>query len=228
MSVCKKGNACLQDDPRPHISMQSYRPLFTGAHYRGDKRENKLSAGWVHHPLYILHITTEGTMCLRWQVAIVHNVLMLTKCQFDPWDWWVGRGCGSWILKQATVWCSCGDGRRHDTDETGNYLPNGRQIQGRKSQGEGKRDEERERQHAGQMKGWISHLKKAQRQIPHLSVCVICLHRPVTLKLMYCIRPTNGKCLRAVLFKGSPSSWCRIFECTAEAEALHHKNSLFI
>lgn len=24
-------------------------------------------------------------MCLRWQVAIVHNVLMLTKCHFDPW-----------------------------------------------------------------------------------------------------------------------------------------------
>lgn len=82
-------------------------------------------------PLYILHITTEGTMCLQWQVAIVHNVLMLTKCQFDPWDRWVGLGCGSWILKQATVWCSYGDGLRHDTDETGNYLPNGRQIQGR-------------------------------------------------------------------------------------------------
>lgn len=93
-------------------------------------------------PLYILHITTEGTMCLRWQVAIVHNVLMLTKCQFDPWDRWVGRGCGSWILKQATVWCSCGDGRRHDTDETGNYLPNGRQIQGRER---GEREMRREK-----------------------------------------------------------------------------------
>ncbi len=92
-------------------------------------------------PLYILHITTEGTMCLQWQVAIVHNVLMLTKCQFDPWDRWVGRGCGSWILKQATVWCSYGDGRRHDTDETGNYLPNGRQIQGRERGIESRTDE---------------------------------------------------------------------------------------
>lgn len=69
-------------------------------------------------------------MCLQWQVAIVHNVLMLTKCQFDPWDRRVGRGCGSWILKRATARCSCGDDRRHDTDETSNYLPNGRQIQG--------------------------------------------------------------------------------------------------
>lgn len=75
-------------------------------------------------------------MCLWWQVAIVHNVLMLTKCQFDPWDWWGGRGCGSWILKQATVWCSCGDGQRHDTDETSDYLPNGRHIQGRKGEKE--------------------------------------------------------------------------------------------
>lgn len=71
-------------------------------------------------------------MCLRWQVAIVHNVLMLTKCQFDPWDRRVGRGCSSWILKRATARCSCGDGRRHNTDETSNYLPNGRQIQGGK------------------------------------------------------------------------------------------------
>lgn len=94
-------------------------------------------------PLYIPHITPEGTMCLWWQVAIVHNVLMLTKCQFDPWDRWVGWGCGSWILKQATVWCSYGDSRRHDTDETGNYLPNGRQIQGReweKRGGRGKKN----------------------------------------------------------------------------------------
>lgn len=142
-------------------------------------------------PLYILHITTEGTMCLQWQVAIVHNVLMLTKCQFDPWDWWVGWGCGSWILKQATVWCSYGDGRRHDTDETGNYLPNGRQIQGRERGG--KRDEEGGRQYAGQMKRWVSHLEKAQRQILHLSFGVICHHRPVTLKLMCCICPTNSK-----------------------------------
>lgn len=71
-------------------------------------------------------------MCLLWQVAIVHNVLMLTKCQFDPWDRRVGRRCGSWILKRATARCSCGDGRRRDTDETSNYLPNGRQIQGGK------------------------------------------------------------------------------------------------
>lgn len=94
-------------------------------------------------PLYIPHITPEGTMCLRWQVAIVHNVLMLTKCQFDPWDRWVGWGCGSWILKQATVWCSYGDSGRHDTDETGNYLPNGRQIQGReweKQRGRGRKN----------------------------------------------------------------------------------------
>lgn len=92
-------------------------------------------------PLYILHITTEGTMCLQWQVAIVHNVLMLTKCQFDPWDRWVGWGCGSWILKQATMWCSYGDDRRHDTDETRNYLPNGRQIQGKGRKTVGRTDE---------------------------------------------------------------------------------------
>lgn len=30
-------------------------------------------------------------MCLRWQVAIVHNVLMLTKCHFDPWCGRAGR-----------------------------------------------------------------------------------------------------------------------------------------
>lgn len=89
-------------------------------------------------------------MCLQWQVAIVHNVLMLTKCQFDPWDQRVGRGCGSWILKRTTARCSCGDGRRHDTDETSNYLPNGRQIQGRR-EGGGQRDEEGERQPEGQM-----------------------------------------------------------------------------
>lgn len=89
-------------------------------------------------------------MCLQWQVAIVHNVLMLTKCQFDPWDWRVGRGCGSWILKRATARCSCGDGRRHDTDETSNYLPNGRQIQGGR-EGGGQRDEEGGRQPEGQM-----------------------------------------------------------------------------
>lgn len=57
----------------------------------GDKRENKLSAAVAASPLYILHITTEGTMCLRWQVAIVHNVLMLTKCHFDPWRERSGR-----------------------------------------------------------------------------------------------------------------------------------------
>ena len=177
-------------------------------------------------PLYILHITTEGTMCLRWQVAIVHNVLMLTKCQFDPWDRWVGRGCGSWILKQATVWCSYGDGGRHDTDETGNYLPNGRHT--RQSEGErgGKRDEEGERQSAGRMKGWVSRLKKAQRQIQGLSLCVICHHRPVALKLMYRGCPTNHKCkcLQAILFTGSRNGWCCVFERTAEAEVLPRKS----
>lgn len=131
-------------------------------------------------PLYIPHITPEGTMCLWWQVAIVHNVLMLTKCQFDPWDRWVGWGCGSWILKQATVWCSYGDSGRHDTDETGNYLPNGRQIQGREWE---KQQEEGRRTYAGQMRGWVLHLKKTQRQILHLSFCGICHHRPLTLYL---------------------------------------------
>lgn len=118
---------------------------FSQAHTTEEIRERiSCQQAEFASPLYILHITTEGTMCLQWQVAIVHNVLMLTKCQFDPWDRWVGRGCGSWILKQATVWCSYGDGRRHDTDETGNYLPNGRQIQGRERGG--KRDEEGGRQ----------------------------------------------------------------------------------
>lgn len=74
-------------------------------------------------------------------------MLMLTKCQFDPWDRRVGRGSGSGILKRATARCSCGDGRRHNTDETSNYLPNGRQVQG----GRGKRDEEGGRQQEGQM-----------------------------------------------------------------------------
>lgn len=105
---------------------------FSQAHTKEKIRERiSCQRAEFASPLYIPHITPEGTMCLRWQVAIVHNVLMLTKCQFDPWDRWVGRGCGSWILKQATVWRSYGDRRRHDTDETGNYLPNGRQIQGR-------------------------------------------------------------------------------------------------
>lgn len=99
-------------------------------HHGGDESENKLSAGWIHQVLLYSSHTTEGTMCLQWQVAIVHNVLMLTRCQFDPWDRWMGSGCGSWILKQATVCFSYGDGRRHDTDETSNYLPNFRQIQG--------------------------------------------------------------------------------------------------
>lgn len=126
---------------------------FLQAHTTEEIRE-RISCQWAEFtsPLDILHTTTEGTMCLQWQVAIVHNVLMLTKCQFDPWDRWVGWGCGSWILKQATVWCSYGDVRRHDTDETSNYLPNGRQIQGR---GGG--------QWAGQMRGWAPRFKKAQR-----------------------------------------------------------------
>lgn len=89
-----------------------------------------------------------------------------------------------------------------------------------KAEREGRRDEEGGRQHAGQMKGWVSHLKKAQRQILHLSFCVICLHRLVTLKLMYCIRPTNSKCLQTILFKNSRSSWCCMFKCTVEADAL--------
>lgn len=130
---------------------------FLQAHTAEEIRE-RISCQWAEFtsPLDILHITTEGTMCLQWQVAIVHNVLMLTKCQFDPWDRWVGWGCGSWILKQATVWCSYGDGRRHDTDETSNYLPNGRQIQGVGKGGGG-------RQWAGQMRGWVPCFKKAQR-----------------------------------------------------------------
>lgn len=48
-------------------------------------------------------------MCLRWQVAIVHNVLMLTKCQFDPWVRRVGQGCGSWIHKQRLCAAPMGD-----------------------------------------------------------------------------------------------------------------------
>lgn len=43
----------------------------------------------------------------------------------------MGWGCGSRILKQATMWRSYWDDRRHDTDETSNYLPNGRQIRGK-------------------------------------------------------------------------------------------------
>lgn len=104
-------------------------------------------------------------MCLQWQVAIVHNVLMLTKCQFDPWRGWVGRGCGSWILKQATVWRSCGDGCRHDTDETSNYLPNGRVRE------EGRGDEEGGRQRAGHMKNWMLCLGKKRR---HKGRCCTC------------------------------------------------------
>lgn len=69
---------------RPNIAPPSTFYFFV-AYNTGDKRENKLSAAAAASPLYILHITTEGTMCLRWQVAIVHNVLMLTKCHFDPW-----------------------------------------------------------------------------------------------------------------------------------------------
>lgn len=112
-----------------------FRPLPTDIHHQEDKRISCQHAE-SSSSLYIPLSTTEGTMCLRWQVAIVHNVLMLTKCQFDPWDRWVGRGCGSWILKQATTRRSCGDGQRHDTDETSDYLPNGRHMQGKKGRKE--------------------------------------------------------------------------------------------
>lgn len=87
-------------------------------------------------------------MCLQWQVAIVHNVLMLTKCQFDPWDRRVGRGCGSCILKRATARRSCGDGRRHDTDETSSLMADRYKAEGRDG---GRRDEEGGRQPEGQI-----------------------------------------------------------------------------
>lgn len=78
-------------------------------------------------------------MCWCWpSVSLIHGT--------GEWD----GACGSWILKRATARCSCGDGGRHDTDETSNYLPNGRQIQGGR-EGGGQRDEEGGRQPEGQM-----------------------------------------------------------------------------
>lgn len=107
-------------------------------------------------------------MCWCWpSVSLIHGI--------GEWDGAVAPESLSKQLCGAPM----GTVERRDTDETGNYLPNGRQIQG----GERKRVC---RTHGG--------MKKTQRQILHLSFYVTRMWRICPLTLCVCV-PSCKRCV---------------------------------